>query len=717
MRRLLDIIVRPHAPLQPADHNTVGGDERPLLGGWLNIYLMSTRSRRLLATAVDAILLVVAYYLALAFRFEGRIPHSLGLEGSFPIFIVLAIAVHIYVNWAARAYTIVNRYIGLRQALRIAEAAVASTLALVLFVASMPTAEHLTPLSVIPIGGMLAMVGMIGVRFYSRIFHERSLSNVQSGNNMLIVGAGRSASAIVRELDQGQVPDTRAIGIVDDNTALRGMRLYDVPILGTLDALTRLVETRDVTEVLIALDNPEPEQVAYVHRICHELDVPVKTVPRIADIVGGQASVSYARKLRIEDFLGRPAVQIDLGAIAGYLKDKRVLVTGAAGSIGSELCRQISAFEPAEMVLVDKDESGLYYLREEMAAGGVEKCVIKPTSVALRTKMERLFACYRPEIVFHAAAFKHVPLMELSPDEAVINNVRGTMVIAEAAARHGAERVVYISTDKAVDPSCVMGATKRVGEYLMQFLSVRHPRTRFCSVRFGNVLGSRGSVLPLFQQQIESGGPVTVTHPDMERYFMTISEAVRLVLQAAALAEEVPVSSNGIPGPFVLDMGAPVKIVDVAHKMILLLNGKGKDTFVIFTGLRPGEKLAEDLFCHDERALPTSHPMIRLAARDPESSTSGTLPSGFRSNLRRLISLAELDAPATDIVEALRLCVPSYVPLTWTTDPQTNASDDRALGLDELAGFLAPLDTVEAIRLSRPERSLGIARSAAASDV
>ncbi len=675
------------------------------------------RSRRLLAIGVDAILLMLAYYLALAFRFEGRIPPSLGLEGSFPVFIVLAIAVHIYVNWAARAYTIVNRYIGLRQALRIAEAAGASTFGLLLLVASLPTSEHVTPLSVIPIGGLVAMVAMIGVRFYPRIFHERSLSNVQSENNMLIVGAGRSASAIVRELDQGQVPDTRAVGIVDDNRALQGMRLYDVPILGTLDALARLVDERDVTDVLIALDNPEPEQVAYVHRICHELGVPVKTVPRIADIVGGQASVSYARKLRIEDFLGRPSVEIDLGAIAGYLKDKRVLVTGAAGSIGSELCRQISAFSPAEMVLVDKDESGLYYLREELAARGVEKCVVKPTSVALRTKMERLFACYRPEIVFHAAAFKHVPLMELSPDEAVINNVRGTLVIAEAAAHHGAERVVYISTDKAVDPSCVMGATKRVGEYLMQLLSARHPDTHFCSVRFGNVLGSRGSVLPLFQQQIEAGGPVTVTHPDMERYFMTIAEAVRLVLQAAALAEELPVSSTGIQGPFVLDMGPPVKIVDVAHKMILLLNGKSKDTFVIFTGLRPGEKLSEDLFCHDERALPTSHSMIRLAARDVQSSNNGALPRGFRSNLRHLISLAEQDAPATAIIEALQLCVPSYVPLAWNTDSQVDASYARALGMDELADRPDPSGAVRPIRLSTSDWTVGIARHVAARDV
>lgn len=689
----------PHASLRTTGRKTVCGIEIP--GGRLNANLMSIRGRRLLATAVDAFLLALAYYLALAFRFEGRIPESLGLEGSFPIFILLAIAVHIYVNWMARAYTIVNRYIGLRQALRIAEAAVASAIGLVLFVAALPTAEHVAPLSVIPFGALLAMVGMIGVRFYSRIFHERSLSNVLSGNNMLIVGAGRNASAIVRELDQGQVPGTRAVGIVDDSSALRGMRLYDLPILGTLDALARLIVEHDVTEVMIAFDDPEPERTAHVYRICHELNVPVKTLPRIADIVGGQARVSYARELRIEDFLGRPPVEIDPGAIAACVRGKRVLITGAAGSIGSELCRQISSFSPAEMVLVDRDESGLYYLSEELAALGVERCVIKPTSVALRTKMERLFAHHKPQIVFHAAAFKHVPLMELSPDEAVINNVRGTFVIAEASAHHEVERVVYISTDKAVDPSCVMGATKRMGEYLMQSFSALYPRTLFCSVRFGNVLGSRGSVLPLFRQQIEAGGPVTVTHPDMERYFMTIAEAVKLVLQAAALADEMPAVSTGIQGPYVLDMGEPVKIVDVAHKMILLLNDKSQDMFVIFTGLRPGEKLTEELFCHDEQALPTSHPMIRVAARDPESSEVAALPSGFRTNLRHLISLAEEDAEPEAIVKALQLCVPSYVPLVQISSPDAEATrGPLSIALSNLTGPADAFQSIETMRRS-----------------
>ena len=619
-------------------------------------------SRRALAIAVDALIVVLAYYLALTFRFEGRIPHSLGFEGTFWFFAVPAVVIHAVANAASNAYRIMNRYIGLEQAMRIVEASAISTFVLLVFVVVVPRAEHLTPLIVVPVGGVLAMVGMVGVRFYSRVFHERSLLNVKTDKNMLIVGAGATANTIIRELRLGMLRDTTAVGIIDDSAALTGLRLNDLPILGTLDDLARIVDREDVSEVLIAFDEPHPEEIAYVHRVCHGLGVRVLTVPTMAEIVEGEARVTYARELRIEDFLGRPPVDIDLGAIASYLKGRRVLVTGAAGSIGSELCRQIGEFGPAGMVLVDKDESGLYYLLEDLVNRGVEGVIIKPTSVALQAKMGRLFDTHRPEIVFHAAAFKHVPLMELSPDEAVINNVRGTMVVAEAAGRHGVELMVNISTDKAVDPSSVMGATKRVGECIMQLASMRYPDTRFRTVRFGNVLGSRGSVLPLFKQQIEVGGPVTVTHPGMERYFMTIQEAVKLVLQAGALgADELPATDGG-QGPFILEMGAPVPIVDLAHKMITLLHATSDDIFVVFTGLRPGEKLTEALFRSDEHPLPTGHPMIRVAGRVTGPADGGMLPRGFQANLRRLISLAERDAPFEEIIEALCLCVPDYVP-------------------------------------------------------
>ena len=619
-------------------------------------------SRRALAIAVDALIVVVAYYLALTFRFEGRIPHSLGIEGTFWFFAIPAIVVHVVANAASNAYRIMNRYIGLEQAMRIVEASAISAFVLLVFVVVVPRAEHLTPLIVVPVGGVLAMVGMVGVRFYSRVFHERSLLNVKTDKNMLIVGAGATANTIIRELRLGMLRDTTAVGIIDDSAALTGLRLNNLPILGTLDDLARIVDREDVSEVLIAFDDPHPEEVAYVHRVCHGLGVRVLTVPTMAEIVGGEARVTYARELCIEDFLGRPPVDIDMGAIASYLKDRRVLVTGAAGSIGSELCRQIGEFGPAGMVLVDKDESGLYYLREDLVNRGVEGVIIKPTSVALQAKMGRLFDTHRPEIVFHAAAFKHVPLMELSPDEAVINNVRGTTVVAEAAGRHGVELMVNISTDKAVDPSSVMGATKRVGECIMQLASMRYPDTRFRTVRFGNVLGSRGSVLPLFKQQIEVGGPVTVTHPGMERYFMTIQEAVKLVLQAGALgADELP-ATDGMHGPFILEMGSPVPIVDLAHKMITLLHATSDDIFVVFTGLRPGEKLTEVLFRSDERPLPTGHPMIRVAGHVTGAADSGLLPRGFKANLRRLIALAERDASFEEIIEALCLCVPDYVP-------------------------------------------------------
>ncbi|MHB1345322.1 MAG: polysaccharide biosynthesis protein, partial [Thermoleophilia bacterium] len=438
--------------------------------------------------------------------------------------------------------------------------------------------------------------------------------------------------------------------------------------------------------------------------------------------VDGTARLVDARPLNIEDLLGRPRVHTDLGAIAAYLKDRRVLITGAGGSIGSELSRQVAGFHPEELVLVDRDESALYHLHEDLKRRGFAGYELVPAHILRRVKMEMLFARYRPQVVFHAAAFKHVPLMELHPDEAVLNNVRGTLTVAELAGEAGVERFVNISTDKAVDPVNVMGATKRAAEHVVRMLSARYPATHYCSVRFGNVLGSRGSVVPIFERQIKAGGPVTITHPEMTRYFMMIPEAVQLVLQAAALMEEIPAapvsanapSGNGAPpvpetstqphlpapaaaaqglaadprspvapyGAFVLEMGEPVRIVDLARQMIeFMANGSASTIELEFTGLRPGEKLHENLICRAECPVATSHPLIKLAllatGHDGEpadsggdSSSKGTdpggLPPAFEEHLDALLALARRHAPPEELLPALRACVPTYEPFDWS---------------------------------------------------
>jgi FlaA1/EpsC-like NDP-sugar epimerase len=393
-------------------------------------------------------------------------------------------------------------------------------------------------------------------------------------------------------------------------------------------------------------------------------------------------------------------VAADLAAIAGYLAGRRVLITGAGGSIGSELSRQIAAFGPGSLLLVDRDESALYHLHEDLKArGDAATYTLIPTDILQWAKMERLFREHRPEVVFHAAAFKHVPLMELHPDEAVLNNVKGTRIVAGLAGRYGAERVINISTDKAVDPVNVMGATKRATERLLQRLASRHPRTRYCSVRFGNVLGSRGSVVPIFQQQIANGGPVTITHPDMTRYLMMIEEAVQLVLQAAALAEEVPeerwcdlpdpLAGCGTHGVFVLEMGRPVNIVDLATQMIgLLYHDTERAIALEVTGIRPGERLHEQLFCHDEESVPTCHPMVHLARARPGNGS--VLPADFDHRLGELLRVAERHAEPQEIIEALAACVPGYDPFDWTQVGTFPGAAERAAGLGAAAPAGAP---------------------------
>ena len=370
----------------------------------------------------------------------------------------------------------------------------------------------------------------------------------------------------------------------------------------------------------------------------------------------------------LRDMLGRPKIETDMSAICEYLQGNVVLVTGAAGSIGSELCRQIARFDPGRLILVDHDESSLYDLHERLVETGFRRHVICPTNILQERKLDKLFALYRPRLVVHAAAYKHVPLMELSPDEAILNNIQGTLLVAEAAARYGVERFVNISTDKAVEPCNVMGATKRAGELIVRMVAKRHPSTRFAVVRFGNVLGSQGSVIPIFKSQIEGGGPLVITHPDMTRFFMLIEEAVQLVLQAAVMIDSDPMSEVDDAGAqglnvFVLEMGRPVSIVELAQRMLdFYWKDQSRSIGVQFIGLRPGEKIDERLSYPYEDLQPTAHPLIKRAYTKPGASVDDARAAHFEREVPRLIELAQQHGERNDIIEALAATVLDYTP-------------------------------------------------------
>jgi FlaA1/EpsC-like NDP-sugar epimerase len=663
--------------------------------------------RRLFAMLIDALVVITTHFVALNLRFELQVPADYAWSSGFLPFVLVASAVYVLGHWLFGVYDIVNRYIGLVQAVRIAQVTAGAGLLLLVIDRFWPGHTHPVPLTVVLIGNIFTLVAFTGIRFYSRIFHERSFLNVKPVKNLLIVGAGQAAEIAIREIGRSSGLRTRVVGLVDDNRALHGMRIHKHRVLGSIEDVPAIALANDVHEILIAIPSATPDQLARVQRLCRPTGLPITVLPSLRALVLGEISVSDARPLDIRDLLGRAEVETDLSAIREYVRGKRVLVTGAAGSIGSELCRQLIPFEPSELVLVDKDESALYYLHEQLRSTPLESYSIHPHSVALASKMNHLFATYTPHLVFHAAALKHVPLMEMHPDEAIVNNVRGTLVVAELAGRYGAERVVNISTDKAVDPVNVMGATKRVGEQVLQHLAKEYPDTRFSSVRFGNVLGSRGSVIPLFTSQIKAGGPVAVTHPEMTRYFMTIEEAVQLVLQAAALMDDLSRSEHGQHGAFVLEMGEPVKILELAHRMIDLLgNGHRDEIKIDFTGLRPGERLHEALFCENEIARPTKHPLIRLAvpADSPEGS-GGDLRPDFETILAELVVAAEYNDNPQRLYALLAACVPGYKPFDWMQVGQFPGVKRSLRLIDESQGvrntpIMSPLKDVLMARLT-----------------
>jgi len=459
----------------------------------------------------------------------------------------------------------------------------------------------------------MATILLIGFsRFSWRFLRGILFKNRKPGEEkyVLIVGAGDAGATLVRELKQRRYRDNLIpVGFVDDNPTKQRMGMFGLPVLGRREDIPRLVQKYDVDEIIIAIPSASREVIGEIVDICQTTPASLKILPGIYELINGRVSVSQVREVRVEDILGREPVEVDLDSIAGYLTGKAILVTGAGGSIGSELCRQAARFKPRRLILLGHGENSIYEAYQDLS---LEFCSLEIIPLICDVKdsaaMNAAFQKYRPEVVFHAAAHKHVPLMEHCPAEAVKNNVLGTFNAARAAHDFSAESFILISTDKAVHPAGIMGATKRIAEMVVQQMA-RTSKTCFASVRFGNVLDSRGSVVPLFKKQIASGGPVTVTHPEMVRYFMTIPEAVQLVIQAGALARGGEI--------FILDMGEPVKIISLARRMIRLAGYRpGKDIPIVFTGIRPGEKLYEELLTSAEETEATLHQSIFMARPD-----------------------------------------------------------------------------------------------------
>jgi len=474
--------------------------------------------------------------------------------------------------------------------------------------------------------------------------------------NVLIIGAGDAGEKILREIFENNQLHYRVIGFIDDDPQKKGRSIHGVPVLGNLGKITSIVQSEEIKEILIAIPSANGEQIRNIVETCKDCDVSYKILPGMGELIDGRVSIKVLRDISYEDLLGRPPVKLDNTGISGYLNGKTVLITGCGGSIGSELCRQVIKYQPNYLVLLDASEMNLFNIQMELQnENNFHKCEAILGQVQNELLMEDIFKKYKPQIVFHAAAYKHVPMLERNPWEAVFNNIIGSRIAMEMSIKYQVERFVLVSTDKAVRPINVMGVSKRVTELVMQ--SLQGNKALLMAVRFGNVIGSSGSVIPVFRRQIEKGGPVTVTHPEVNRYFMTIPESTQLVLQAAAMGKGGEI--------FILKMGTPVKIADMARDLIRL-SGKEPDTDIkiIYTGLRDGEKLYEELITEGEDILPTGHEKIMVLHSNNHANGLNHLQSmrqKLDEDIEELVKYS-LDHNAGTIKKKLKEIVPEYTP-------------------------------------------------------
>ena len=597
--------------------------------------------RTLLAFAHDLAASIVAWLLAFWLRFNFEVPDNyvdIAVQSLACVVPVNAIVFH-----AFALYRGIWRYASLPDLKRIIYAAVtASIVALTLLV----MLQIGVPRSVLITNPIFLIVIMGGSRLAYRAWKERSLGNFLPGDRapVFVIGTEEAAVNLIKEL--GRSPQWHVVGVFDDDASVRGRELHGINILGRSDELAAWKEKLGATHAIIAMPSASHQARRQVVARCNEAGLKVLTVPSFDDLMSGRVTVSQIRHVELDDLLGRDVVVLDTAGLKSWINGRTVMVTGAGGSIGAELCRQVARFGPRRIVLFELNEFALYTIEQEFR----ERMPDVPILCAIgdikdESRVGQLLSAHQPSVIFHAAAYKHVPLMENENAwQAVLNNVLGTQALARAAIAHGVEKFVLISTDKAVNPTNVMGASKRLAEMVCQALQEEAGATRLVLVRFGNVLGSTGSVIPRFREQIARGGPVTVTHPDITRYFMSIPEAVQLVLQAGLM--------GGGGEVFVLDMGEPVRIVDLAREMIRLSGFNESDIPIAYTGLRPGEKLYEELLGADENSLPTPHPKLRIAKVRQEDGEW----------LARLVRwLFRTDVPSDETVRAeLSQWVPEY---------------------------------------------------------
>ena len=611
------------------------------------------RHRLLVLVALHLILVTVSYTLAFLLRFEGAVPEP--FVGAYAMTLPWIVGFRLLAFSSFQVYRGSWRYVGMRDLQLLLKSVGASTLmfaAFLLFTAR----DQAYPRSVPIIDAILTVMLIGGVRFSLRAVRERSKPNVLTRTRrVLIIGAGDAGELLLREMYSNPRLGFTPVGFVDDDPHKTGTQIHGVQVLGTTDKLLEVLKTREADELIIAIPSASRPQIQALVNRCLASGLPFKIVPAIAALSEGAVHMRQVRPVRVEDLLGRDPVNLDETTIRRDISERNVIITGAGGSIGSELARQVASYGPARLGLLERGENSLYLIEQELRRKYPDVNIVPMLcDVSNQREVQTAFRAIRPDVVFHAAAYKHVPLMESHLLAAVRNNVFGSHIVVTASTEYGA-KLVLISTDKAVTPSNVMGATKRLAEKIL-LSHAAHEHNPFVAVRFGNVLGSNGSVVPLFTEQIADGGPVTVTHPDATRYFMTIPEAVQLVLQASVLDE----ARNHI---VMLEMGEPVKILDLARNLIRLSGLEPDvDIPIVFTGLRPGEKMHEQLMSESEETMPTRYEKIRVVRTDTPPSLDAGLAQlrtvvenrDERATLKMLQELVPEFAPQAELLSRLR---------------------------------------------------------------